>query len=184
MMHFAQILNIAAEEAEEGSSGLDLLLPATNELIAGIIAFSIVFFFIWKWAVPAINKGLEQRQAAIAGQIADAEKAKQEAESLLSDYQAQLADSKSEGSRIVEEARGTADQLKADIVAKAEEDASQIRAKAQEEASAEKGRALADAKSEVGAISVDLAGKIVGESLDADAHQALIDRYLSDLESL
>ncbi|MEA1902206.1 MAG: F0F1 ATP synthase subunit B [Actinomycetota bacterium] len=184
MMFFAQVLNFAAEETEEGGSGLDLLLPATNELIAGIIAFSIVFFFIWKWAVPAINKGIEQRQAAIAGQIQDAEKAKAEAESLLADYQAQLADSKSEGNRIVEEARGTADQLKADIVAKAEGDAEQIRVKARDEASAEKGRALADAKSEVGAISVDLASKIVEESLDADAHGALIDRYLSDLESL
>ena len=181
-MLFAQNLLLAAEESESG--GLEILLPPRDELIAGIIAFSIVFFFIWKWAVPAINKGIEQRQAAIAGQIQDAEKAKAEAESLLVDYQSQLAESKSEGNRIVDEARGTAEQLKADIVAKAEEDAEQIRAKARDEASAEKSRALADAKSEVGTISVDLAGKIVGESLDADAHQALIDRYLSDLESL
>jgi F0F1-type ATP synthase membrane subunit b/b' len=36
----------------------------------------------------------------------------------------------------------------------------------------------------VGDISVDLAGKIVGEVLDPEAHQALIDRYLADLESL
>jgi F0F1-type ATP synthase membrane subunit b/b' len=36
----------------------------------------------------------------------------------------------------------------------------------------------------VGDISVDLASKIVGESLDQDAHQALIDRYLADLEKL
>jgi F0F1-type ATP synthase membrane subunit b/b' len=36
----------------------------------------------------------------------------------------------------------------------------------------------------VGEISVDLAGKIVGESLDQKAHQALIDRYLADLEKL
>ena len=182
MMLFAQNLLLAAEESESG--GLEILLPPRDELIAGIIAFSIVFFFVWKWAVPAINKSIEQRQAAIAGQIQDAERAKAEAESLLVDYQAQLAESKSEGNRIVDEARGTAEQLKADIVAKAEEDAEQIRAKARDEASAEKSRALADAKSEVGTISVDLAGKIVGESLDAEAHQALIDRYLSDLESL
>lgn len=184
MMTFAQIFLIAAEEAESESGGLEILLPPRDELIAGIIAFAIVFFFVWKWAVPAINRGLEQRQAAIAGQIEDAEKAKAEAESLLADYRAQLADSKAEGNRIIEDARGTADQMKADMVAKAEEDADQIRAKAREEAAAEKGRALADAKSQVGDISVDLAGKIVGESLDAEAHQTLIDRYLEDLERL
>ena len=38
-------------EAEESSSGLELLLPATSELVAGIFAFAIVFFFVWKWAV-------------------------------------------------------------------------------------------------------------------------------------
>lgn len=184
MMILAQILPIAAEEAENGEGGLDILLPPTNELIAGIIAFAVVFFFIWRYAVPAINRALEQRQAAIAGQIADAEKAKTEAETLLADYKAQLAEARAEANRIVEEARDDAEQVKADIVSKAEQEADQIRAKAREEAMAEKERALSEARSEVGDISVDLAGRIVGESLDAQAHRELIDRYLADLERL
>ena len=53
-----------------------------------------------------------------------------------------------------------------------------------EEAAGEKARALAEAKAQVGDISVELAGKIVGESLDQSSHQALIDRYLADLETL
>ena len=48
-------------EAEESSSGIDLLLPATSELVAGVAAFAIVFFFIWKWALPALNETLETR---------------------------------------------------------------------------------------------------------------------------
>ncbi len=185
MQIFAQILTLAAEEAEEGGGGgLDLLLPPFNELVAGIIAFAIVFFFAWKWAVPAFNKMLEQRQQAIAGQLSDAEKAKQEAETLLTDYRAQMADSKAEGNRIIEEARGTAEQMKSEVLAKAQSDADQLLAKAREEADAEKDRALVDARKEVGAISVDLASQIVGESLNADTHQALVDRYLADLEKM
>lgn len=183
-MNLALILPIAAEETEGGSGGLDLLLPPLNELVAGIIAFAIVFFFVWKWAVPAINRMLEQRQAAISGQIKDAEKAKAEAESLLADYRGQLAEARAEGNKIIDEARQSADQMRADIIAKAEADAEQIRARAREEAAGEMSRALADARSQVGDISVDLAGKIVGESLDQQAHQALIDRYLADLEKL
>ncbi len=185
MQMFAQILTFAAEEAEEGGGGgLDLLLPPFNELVAGIIAFAIVFFFIWKWAVPAFNKMLEQRQQAIAGQLSEAEKAKQEAESLLNDYKAQLADSKAEGNRIIEDARDTAESMKAEVLAKAQADADQILAKAREEAENEKDRALADARQEVGSISVDLASQIVGESLNADTHQALVNRYLADLEKM
>ena len=52
------IVNLFAE-AEESSSGLDLLLPATSELIAGIFAFGIVFFFVWKWALPALSETLD-----------------------------------------------------------------------------------------------------------------------------
>lgn len=183
MMNFAQSFLLAAE-ADDGGGGLDLLLPPLNELIAGVIAFAIVFAFIWRWAVPALNKMLEQRQAAIAGQMSAAEKAKQEAESLLSDYKAQLADSKAEGNRIIEEARTTAEQMKAEVLAKAEADAQQIIAKAREEAENERDRALADARKQVGSISVDLASQIVGESLDPKTHEALVNRYLADLEKL
>jgi len=184
-MHLLRAIAVlATEQGEETSSGLSLVLPEPAELVAGIVAFAIVFFFVWKWALPTINKTLEARQQAITGQLAQAEETKREAESLLADYRAQLADSKAEGNRILEDARRAAEQMRADLLARAEADAEQIMAKAREEAASERSRALADAKVQVGEISVDLAGKIVGESLDADAHKALIDRYLADLEKL
>ena len=182
-MQFLTAMAVLAQE-DESSSNVALVLPERAELIAGIIAFSIVFFFVWKWAWPTINKTLEQRQAAIKGQMEQAESAKVDAETLLADYKSQLSGAKTEGSKIIDDARGAADQMKADLMAKAEQDADQIRSKARDDAAAEKSRALADARTQVGEISVDLAGKIVGESLDAKSHRALIDRYLSDLESL
>ena len=183
-MVVAQTLLIAAEENGESSGGLEILLPPVNELIAGIIAFAIVFFFVWRYATPAINRMLEQRQEAISGQLKEAEKAKAEAESLLADYKGQLAEARAEGNKIIEEARESAEEMKAEIIAKAETEAEQIRARARDDAAGERERALAEARSQVGDISIDLAGKIVGESLDQQAHQALIDRYLADLEKL
>ena len=181
-----QILSIGSIVAAEegGESNVALVLPEINELIAGVIAFAIVFFFVWKWALPTINKTLEARQQVISGNVAEAEKAKSEAESLLADYKSQLAEAKGDGNRIIEEARGSAEQMKVDIVAKAEGEASQILSKAREEANTEKARALADARIQVGEISIDLAGRIVGESLDAEAHEELVERYLADLEQL
>lgn len=175
---------LAAEEGGESSDGLTLVLPHMEELIAGIISFAIVFFFVWKWALPSVNRSLEQRQAAIAGQIVEAEKAKVEAESLLADYRSRMNEAKAEGNRVIEEARQAAEQMRADILAKADSEGEQIRAKARDEAAGEKSRALAEARSQVGDISVDLAEKIVGETLDGEAHRALIDRYLADLEKL
>jgi F-type H+-transporting ATPase subunit b len=169
---------LATEEGEEASSGASLVLPEPAELIAGVLAFAIVFFFVWKWALPTINKTLEARQQAITGQLKHAEETKNEAESLLADYKAQLAEAKAEGNRLIEEARLAGEQLKADIVAKAEEQA------AREEAQAEKSRAMTEARREVGEISVELAERIVGGALDDKMQKDLIERYLTELETL
>jgi F-type H+-transporting ATPase subunit b len=184
MQFLHALVVLATEEGGESGGGLSLVLPHPEELIAGILAFLIVFFFVWRRALPAINKTLEARQQAITGQLSEAENAKREAESLLADYKAQLADAKTEGNRIIEEARAAGEQLKADIVARAEDEAAQTLAKAREEAQTEKSRALAEARREVGEISVGLAEKIVGGSLDGKMQQDLIDRYLADLEKL
>lgn len=175
---------LATEEGDEAASGLSLVLPHPSELIAGILAFLIVFFFVWKWALPTINKTLEARQQAITGQLEHAEETKKEAESLLADYKAQLADAKAEGNRLIEEARLAGEQLKADIVARAEEQAAQTLAKARDEAQAEKSRAMTEARREVGEISVELAERIVGGSLDDKMQKDLIERYLTELETL
>ena len=117
---------LLAQEAEthaEEPQGIDLLIPETSELIAGILAFTIVFFFVWKWAVPSLNKTLEARQAKIRREYEAAEAAKVEAQSLLDDYQDQLAGAKDEATGIVDEARTAGDQVKSDIVARAEVEA-------------------------------------------------------------
>jgi len=182
MLNAATSVLLAAEE--EGGGGIDLLLPATSELIAGIIAFAVVFFFIWKWAWPAINRSLESRQQAIGGQLKEAEATKLEAKSLLDDYRAQMADAKAEASRIVDEARAQAETVRSDLVAKAEAEAGQIVGKAREDAANEKARALQEARQEVADLSIDLAEKVVGENLDRAAQHGLIERYLADLERM
>ncbi len=182
MLNAATSVLLAAEE--EGGGGIDLLLPATSELIAGIIAFAVVFFFVWKWAWPAINRSLENRQQAIGGQLKEAEATKLEAKSLLDDYRAQMADAKAEAGRIVEEARAQAESVRSDLVAKAEAEASQIVVKAREDAANEKARAMQEARQEVADLSIDLAERVVGENLDRAAQQGLIERYLADLERM
>jgi F-type H+-transporting ATPase subunit b len=181
MMTLAQTLILAAE-AGEGDGGLKLLLPATDELIPGVIAFAIVFFFIWKWGIPAYNRTVEERHQAIQGQISEAEKAKAEAESLLGDYQLQLADAKSKKNELMEAVRAEADAMKTDILARANAEAEAIVAKAREEAANERGRVLADARADVANLSIDLAEKVVGESLDRQTQLGLVERYIAELE--
>ena len=170
-----------SQEAEEEASGIELLLPHPDELIAGLIAFVIVFFFVWKWAVPSLNKTLEARQAKIRGEYEAAEAAKVEAQSLLDDYQDQLAGAKDEATGIVDEARTAGDQVKADIVARAEVEAGQIKERAQGEIAGERERVSGELRRQVADLSIGVAEKVVGDSLDDDRQRELVDRYIDDL---
>ena len=81
----------------EGSS---VLLPPLDELILGIVAFVIVFWALAKLALPGIRKALEERTAAIEGGIERAERREAEAKALYEQYQAQLAEARTEAAQI------------------------------------------------------------------------------------
>ena len=184
MSLFAMFTLLAAAEEGAEPSGLQLVLPATAELIWGIVGFAILFFFVWKKALPALNKTLEQRATAIQGQMTAAESERQQAEQVRRQYESQLADARSEAGRIIEEARGQAERVRVDIVARAEAEADQIKARAREDAQADRGRLVSDLRHQVAAMSVDLAGKIVQRELDPERHRALVDQYINELSGL
>lgn len=186
MIQFLAPLIVLAEDevpVEEGS-GIDLLLPETSELIAGFIAFAIIFLVVWKWVLPRANETLAARQEAITGKLTEAEEAKQEASSLLEDYKQQLASARTEANEIVDEARQTAEAVRADLVGKAEAEAEAIREKARDDATAERERAAGQIRDEVAALSLTLAQKVVGESVDEATQRSLVDRYIDDLGGL
>ena len=176
-MLFASLLLAAEDEA----SGVDLLIPDLRELGAAIIAFGIVFFFIWKYAIPAFNEMIENRQAAIKANLEAAEAEKEQAASLRSDYEASIAGARAEATKIVEDARQAGESARADIVARAESEAEDIKTRAGQELESERERAVASMRREVAGLSIDVAEKLVGRNLDRASQQALVDQFIDEL---
>jgi F-type H+-transporting ATPase subunit b len=159
------------------------ILPETNEIVWGTISFAVLFFVMWKFALPAVRTMVENREQRIRGDLERAEHARTEAESALGDYQRQLADARAEAGRIIDEARQAADQVRRDLVARAETDAAELRARSQEDIRLATERAMADLRVQVADLSIDLAEKIVERSLDRDTQRALIERYIDQVGS-
>lgn len=184
-MNLFTTLLLAAEDAEHSTdeaSGLDLLLPRdVNEIIVGVIAFVVVFGFIWKVAAPALNEMLENRQKAIKSELESAQAEKAEAAALKEDYAAQLSGAREEATRIVEEARQAGESARADIVARAEGEAESIKTRAAAELESEKERAMASMRREVAGLSLDVAEKLVGRNLDRAGQQTLVDQFIDEL---
>lgn len=169
-----------AEEAAEENDAADLY-PHWEELVVGAIAFAILFFFMSKWVLPRVNALLEERRAKIQGELEKAEQTRQAAEQELADYRTQLAGAREEANKIIEEARRTADQLRADLVAKAEQDAQATVDRARAEIRAERDRVFQELRTEVGQIAVELAGRVVGKEIDKQTHQRLIEEYIDEV---
>ncbi len=159
------------------------ILPEANELIWGAISFVILFVVLAKVGLPAVKKGMDARTEKIRDTLAEADRAKEEAQSILREYRSQLADAKGEAARIIDEARQTADKMRQDLNKKAEAEAAEIKQRAQEDIAAQASRTLADLQARVALLAVQLAEKVVEKNLDADTNRELIESYIQQVGS-
>jgi len=186
-------LNTAAKECIDtlnGGGSIDdcqkapsPILPATNELIWGGIAFVLLFFLLRRFAYPTIKKGMDDRAEKIRTSIDEAEQARTDAHRILEEYQSQLADARSESARIIEEARQAADRLRQDLKRQAETEVGELRARSQEDIQAQVQRAMADLQSRVAELAIELAEKVVERSLDRETNMQLIENYINQVGS-
>ncbi|MFP5225580.1 MAG: F0F1 ATP synthase subunit B [Actinomycetota bacterium] len=173
---FASIVLAAEEELK--------LLPATTELVWGSLMFLALFALLSVLVFPKLKAGLAERSSKIQGQLEEAERTKQDAESLAENYKQQLAEARAESQKIVEEGRKTAEAVKAEIVAKAETEAAAIVERARAEVAGERERAIAELKGTVGTLSLDIASRVIGKELSGDeAHSSLVDQAISQIAS-
>lgn len=157
------------------------ILPATNELVFGALSFFLLFGLMYKFAYPAVQQAMTSRTERIRGNLDEAERVKSEAQTVLGDYQRQLADAKNEANRIIDEARQTAEQLRRDLMERAEAEVAELRERSQEDIRNAQARAMADLKSQVSALAIELAEKVVERNLDRDTNLALIDSYINQV---
>lgn len=162
----------------------NVMLPHTYDLVWGTVCFVVIAVALIKYALPRFTAVLDERTSKIEEGLALAQQAKDDSQ------QAQL-----QASRLVEDARREA----AEIRAKAQDEARAIVAAARTEAAGEAGKALAGAqrqiaadkqaaqvalRAEVGGLATTLATKILGHELsDAAASAQVIDRFLDELDS-
>ena len=169
--------------AEEGGGG-HILIPPLSEIIVGLIAFGVILFVLAKFVFPRMEQMYQARVEAIEGGIKRAEAAQAEANQLLEQYRAQLAEARTEAARIRDEARADAEEIRSDVLAKAREESDRIIAAGREALVAQRESIVRDLRSEVGSLAVDLASRIVGESLADEARsRGTVERFLDQLDT-
>ena len=159
------------------------LIPGINEIIWGTAAFAVLLVAMWKWGVPAVKNMEAAREDRIRNDLEGAEKARTEAEAEKAQYLTQIAGAREEAGRIIEEARQSAEQVRRDLIARAETEANEVRERAQVDIAAQQQRALTELRTDVAQLSIDLAERIVERNLDRDTQLQLVDSFINQVGS-
>jgi F-type H+-transporting ATPase subunit b len=124
---------------------------------------------------------MEARTERIRADLASADDAKTEAQTVLDQYRAQLADAKAEAGRIIEEARAAADAVKRDHETRLQTELAEVRARAVADIESAKVQAMADLRGEVAQLAIGAAETVVGRNLDEATQVQLVEDYINQV---
>ena len=174
-------MHVLAVLAAESQKAPNPIVPKVNEIIWGTLAFLVLLTIMWKFAFPQVTKMMNDRTERIRSNLDDADRVKAEAQAILEDYQRQLADAKNESARIIDEARQTAEQMRRDLMVRAEAEVNELRERTRTELDAAQHRAIADLRSQVSELAIGAAEIVVQRNLDRDTNRALVERYIEQV---
>lgn len=158
------------------------MIDLNATLVAQIINFLILVALLAKFAYKPLMKILAERQERIAGNIAAAERERQEAEALRQDYLKQLDDARAHAQAIVDKAAHLAEQTKDEILAAAREESARLIKAAQEESDRQRDKVMEQLKADMVSLSLAAAAKIIERNLDAETNAQLVDDFIRKLD--
>ncbi len=165
---------LAAEEAE-GIAALGLNLPG---LIAQLVNFTILLvllrMFLWK----PILKMLDERKRRIEEGLERSEAAASQAEASEAEARQVIEAARVEARETTTRAQEAAARLRDELETQARADAEQIVTRARDEIRLEREQAIVELRSEFADLTIRAAERVVGQSLDREAHARLIDEVL------
>ena len=139
-------------------------LPLGNMLFI-IISFLLLMLILKKVAYGPLTKVLDERADKISADIDGAEIARQDAEKLAVQRQSELADTRQQATKVVADAKASAQKQSDSLISTASDRATLINKQAQTDAEKLKEDAISNAKNDVAALSVAIASKLMQKEL-------------------
>ncbi len=149
--------------------------------IAQICNLFIQVYLIRRFLFKPVNAMLEKRKALADAEIRDAEKAKDEAQAIKSEYEQNIQEAKAKAGEILETAHKTAAVRSEEILKEASSQAAAMKAKAESDIVQEKRKAVNEIKGEIGGMAMEIAGKVIEREINEEDHAKLIDEFIANV---
>ncbi len=167
-------------QAEENSTGLIEVVPGL--MIWTLICFAITFFVLRKYAFGPIQRTIDERRERIRKSVEEADRAREEARSLLEEHRALIAGAKTEAAEILADARKVGDAQIERVKQEAESERERRLAETKRQIEAETKRSLDQIRSEVADLTLEATARVTGKVLDAEDQRRLIDEAIAELD--
>ena len=150
-------------------------------LIGQTLTFFVFVWFCAKFVWPALISVMEEREKKIADGLQAAERADKDLELAQKKATEQLQEAKEQAATIVEQANKRAAQIVDEAKEQAKAEADRIIAAANAEIEQETNRAKEALRGQVATLALAGAEKILEKSIDAKAHNELVDKLAAEL---
>ncbi len=145
------------------------------------IAFIVFVWFCMKFVWPPIMNAIEERQAKIAEGLEASERGEKDLQLAQDKASQYLVEAKTQAAEIVDQANKRHAQIVDSAKDDARSEAAKIKAGADAEIEQEINRAKEQLRSQVAGLAVQGAEKILARSIDATAHQDILDKLATEI---
>ena len=148
------------------------------------VAVSFVLFVVLAgrpiWKVMA--KGLDTRAERIRHEIDEAQRLREEAETLLAEYRKKQNDAQREGETIVAHARSEAERLRRDAEETIRQTLERRERQALDKIAQAEAQAIADVRNEAVDVAIAAARRLLADSMDEQRSRAITDKAIAEVE--
>jgi F-type H+-transporting ATPase subunit b len=145
-------------------------------LVNFIVLLGILFFFAYK---PLIRL-MDQRAERIRESLEAADQARQEAATSREAVEEALNEARQQGQRLLDQTREAAERYRAEEMDRARQEAENFVLRARAEIQRERDAAIEEVRSNFGDLAITAAERVIGRSLDPQAHEDLIAQVLEE----
>jgi F-type H+-transporting ATPase subunit b len=160
-----------------GIADLGINIPVLlGQMLSFIFLLVVLRLFVYK----PVLKILDERRARIQEGLQAAERGREQGAEAARAAAAQLDEARREGQQVVANAQQVAQRLQEEARVQAQQQQEAMLERARVEIQQERDAAIAELRKEFADLTITAAEKVIGQSLDRQAHQRLIEQALQE----
>lgn len=150
-------------------------------MVWSILSFVALLGLLWKFALPLILSGLEDREKKISGDIQSAEELRAEAEKIKSEFDALLQTANEKANTIVQLAQDEARKMQEKTTQETEAKVRQMQKEAEHEILVSRNKLLGEIRDYVSAVTISSTERILKRALNEDDRKRMVDESIEEV---